>query len=50
MKFHLSNEYPKIVDNFEQIFSPETAYQMTSLLEGAVQRGTGKGLKDLKLD
>ena len=47
---HLSNEYPKIVDNFEQIFSPETAYQMTSLLEGAVQRGTGRGLKDLNLD
>ncbi len=47
---HLSNEYPKIVDNFEQIFSQETAYQITSMLEGAVQRGTGKGLKDLKLD
>ncbi len=47
---HLGKEYPKIIDNFEQIFSPETAYQMTSILEGAVQRGTGKGLKDLKLD
>ena len=47
---HLSNEYPKIVDNFEQIFSSETAYQMTSLLEGAVKRGTGRGLRDLKLD
>ncbi len=47
---HLGNEYPKIIDDFEQIFSPETAYQMTSMLEGAVQRGTGKGLKDLKLD
>jgi len=46
----LSKEYPKIVDNFEQIFSPETAYQMTSMLEGAVQRGTGKGLRDLKID
>ena len=47
---HLGDEYPEIVDNFEQIFSPETAYQITSMLEGAVQRGTGKGLKDLKLD
>jgi penicillin-binding protein 1A len=47
---HLSNEYPEIVDNFEQIFSTETAYQMTSFLEGAVQRGTGRGLKSLKLD
>ncbi len=47
---HLSKDYPKIIDNFEQIFSPETAYQMTSMLEGVVKRGTGKGLRDLKLD
>ena len=46
----LSNKYPKIEDNFPQIFSPETAYQMTSILEGVVQRGTGKKLKDLNLD
>ena len=30
--------------------SPETAYQITSMLEGVVQRGTGKGLKNLNLD
>ncbi len=47
---YLSNNYPTIKDEFEQIFSPETAYQITSMLEGAVQRGTGKGLKDLNLD
>ena len=47
---YLSNKYPKIKDEFEQIFSPETAYQITSMLEGAVQRGTGKGLRDLNLD
>ena len=46
----LSDEYPKIEDKFPQIFSSETAYQMTSILEGAVQRGTGKKLKDLKLN
>ena len=46
----LSDEIPKISDNFEQVFSPESAYQMISMLEGAVQRGTGKRLKDLKLD
>ena len=46
----LSNEYPKIKDNFPQVFSAETAYQMTSILEGAVLRGTGKKLKDLRLD
>ena len=45
-----SNNYPIIEDKFLQIFSPETAYQMTSILEGVVQRGTGKKLKNLKLD
>ncbi|MDB9827301.1 PBP1A family penicillin-binding protein [Candidatus Pelagibacter sp.] len=47
---HLNKNYPKIEDKFEQIFSPETAYQMTSILEGTVQNGTGKNLKDLNLD
>ncbi len=47
---YMGNNYPKIQDNFKQIFSPQTAYQMTSILEGVVQRGTGKKLKDLKLD
>ncbi len=46
----LGNEYPKIKDNFPQIFSSETAYQITSMLEGVVKRGTGKKLKDLNLD
>ena len=30
--------------------SKETAYQMTSILEGTVKRGTAKGLRDLNLD
>jgi len=46
----LSNAYPRISDKFPQIFSPETAYQMTSILEGAVQRGTGRRLKNLNMD
>jgi len=46
----LSENYPKVEDEFLQIFSPETAYQMTSILEGAIQNGTGKKLKDLNLD
>mgnify|MGYP001393030551 CR=1 FL=1 len=44
-----SNNLPIIKSNYEQIFSPETAYQMTSILEGVIQRGTGKGLKKLNL-
>jgi len=46
----ISKSYPEIEDDFFQIFSPETAYQMTSILEGVIQNGTGKRLKDLNLD
>ena len=44
------NFYPKINDKYKQIFSPQTAYQVTSLLEGVIQRGTGKKLRKLKLN
>ncbi len=46
----LSTKIPKIKNNFKQIMSKETAYQMTSILEGTVKRGTAKGLRDLNLD
>ena len=46
----LSKNYPSIKDDFPQIFSPETAYQMISILEGVIQNGTGRKLKDLNLD
>lgn len=38
---------PSIADNREQIADPRTAYQMVSILEGVVQRGTAKALSDL---
>ena len=44
------NDYPKIKSNYKQIFSAQTAYQITSLLEGVVKRGTGKKLRDLNLN
>ena len=47
---YLGKDVPKIKDNFVQIFSEETAYQITSMLEGAIKRGTGRRLKDLNLD
>ena len=43
------NNIPIIKNNFKQIFSSQTAYQMTSILEGVIQRGTGKKLRDLNL-
>jgi len=46
----LSKNYPEIEDQFLQVFSPQTAYQMTSILEGTVQNGTARNLKDLNLD
>ena len=44
-----SKEYPVIKYDNERIFSEETAYQMISILEGAVKRGTAKKLRDLKV-
>ena len=47
---YLSDNYPEITDSYKQIFSSQTAYQMTSILEGVVLRGTGKKLKNLNLN
>ena len=41
--------YPKIEDDYKQIFSSQTAYQVTSILEGVIERGTGKKLRKLEL-
>ena len=39
-----------MTNTYKQVFSSQTAYQITSLLEGVVKRGTGKKLKKLKLN
>jgi penicillin-binding protein 1A len=33
---------PELLDNRDQVMNPYTAYQITSMMEGVVQRGTGK--------
>ena len=38
---------PLIIDNREQVLDPMTAYQITTMMEGVVQRGTGTGAKSL---
>jgi penicillin-binding protein 1A len=38
---------PELTDDRKQILDPHTAYQITSILEGVVQRGTAKSLKSL---
>jgi len=44
-----SSEYPKIENTNERVLSEETAYQMVSILKGAVERGTAKKLKSLQV-
>ena len=43
------NLIPHIRDDYKQVVSKETAYQILSMLEGTVQRGTGKKLRDLNV-
>ena len=38
---------PELPDHRAQLIDPVTAYQMTSILEGVVQRGTGRTIKEL---
>ena len=45
-----SKEFPIIKDDYKQVMSPQTAYQLTSILQGAVERGTGKKLRKLGLN
>ena len=44
-----SINHPKIVNTNERVISEETAYQMVSILKGAVERGTAKKLRSLKV-
>ncbi|MEP9398328.1 penicillin-binding protein 1A [Mesorhizobium sp. KR2-14] len=38
---------PELVDNSEQVLDPMTAYQITSMMEGVVIRGTATTLREL---
>jgi len=46
---YLKEEIPLIENDKKQIISPETAYQITSMMEGVIKRGTGRKLRDLNL-
>ena len=43
------NEFPKIENVNKKVISEETAYQMTSILQGTVERGTAKKLRSLNI-
>ncbi|WP_370319391.1 penicillin-binding protein 1A [Oricola sp.] len=40
-------EEPTLIDNRDQVLDPMTAYQITSMMEGVVQRGTATIMRDL---
>ena len=42
-----NQEEPEVADDRRQILDPHTAYQMTSMLEGVVQRGTATIIKQI---
>ncbi|MBA8819196.1 penicillin-binding protein 1A [Ochrobactrum sp. P6BSIII] len=42
-----NQEEPTLIDNRDQVLDPMTAYQITSMMEGVVQRGTAQILKSL---
>ena len=42
-----TNLIPSIKDSYKQVISKETSYQILSMLEGTIKRGTGKRLRDL---
>ncbi|QND39278.1 penicillin-binding protein 1A [Rhizobium leguminosarum bv. viciae] len=42
-----NREEPNIVDNRETVLDPMTAYQITSMMQGVIQRGTAAGKVDL---
>ena len=37
-----------VIDYGERIVSPETSYQIVSILEGVIKRGTGRSIKSLE--
>ncbi|WP_322994152.1 penicillin-binding protein 1A [Castellaniella sp.] len=42
-----NQEEPTLIDRRPVVLDPMTAYQITSMMEGVVQRGTGTALKEL---
>ncbi len=42
-----SQPEPKLIDKREQVIDAMTAYQITSMMQGVIQRGTGQRIKEL---
>ena len=42
-----NQEEPELIDKREQVLDPLTAYQITSIMEGVIQRGTGQAIREV---
>jgi penicillin-binding protein 1A len=42
-----NQDEPKLIDKRDQVLDPLTAYQITSIMEGVIQRGTGQVIKSV---
>ena len=48
-EIHDSNDLPIILDKLDKAIDSKIAYQITSMMEGVVQRGTARSLKHLQI-
>ncbi len=46
-EYQLDAAEPDVPDNRDEVMNPYTAYQITSMMEGVVERGTGHKLKEV---
>ena len=44
-----NSKLPEINNTTKEVLDPKIAYQITSMMEGVIQRGTARSLKDLKI-
>ena len=45
----INSKLPEINNTAKEVLDPKIAYQITSMMEGVIQRGTARNLKDLKI-
>ena len=46
---NINSKLPEINNTAKEVLDPKIAYQITSMMEGVIQRGTAKSLKDLQI-
>ena len=46
---NINSKLPEIHNPAKEVIDPKIAYQITSMMEGVIQRGTARSLKELKI-